>query len=253
MDGFEEPRLVPIARMIRDKEWYPRARLDADRVAGYAADYRERGPAALPPVKAGLIPGIDGLWLVNGWHRTAAAEAAGLTDIAAVSQAYPDRWAALADAVWIANRGELSLRPGEKGSSVDTFLRQFPQASDRKLASELGVSHVYVWKRRQQLDQRARPPDPLREHARSLLKAWWKLCAGQPPDAGAASESAFRPVIEALALAAARVYGADTGVWLERLEEAIHEGRRLAAASDPAAVKASTRGDREEPLGVLTS
>jgi len=244
MDDHEEPRLALIARIVRDTEWYPRAKLDAERVEVYAADYRERGPEALPPIQVGLIPGIDGLWLVNGWHRTAAAEAAGLTELMTAARAYPDRWAALADAVWIANRGELSLRPGEKGRSVDTFLRQFPETSDRKLASELGVSHVYVWKRRQQLDQTVRVPDALREQARALLRAWAKLGAGQAPGA-ATAESGLPPVIEALALAAARIYASEADVWLERLEAALRQGRqRLAAPGAGARTAGPSSGSR---------
>ena len=69
-----ETKTLAIAAIRRDGGTQPRAALDEAIVADYAADMR--GGAPFPP-GAVMYDGTD-YWLYDGFHRTAAAEAAGL-------------------------------------------------------------------------------------------------------------------------------------------------------------------------------
>lgn len=234
----EEPTEdVPLAELVREEQWYPRRRLSPDRVADYAAYYREAGPEALPPIQVGLIPEVDGFWLVDGWHRASAAEEVGLDRLPAIVHHYADRWDALADAIRIANNGSLSLTPGEKSRLVDMFLRHFPTGTDRELAHRLGVSHVYVWKRRRKLHRKPASPDPLLQQVRALWQSWTKLCADRADDSHADEEDPS-PAAEALATAAIRAHGQEAGLRLQWLEDTAHAAWQLVAAEDPPPRKA---------------
>jgi hypothetical protein len=231
-----EYRPVLLAHLVRDAEWYPRQGLSLERVADYETFYRENGPGALPPITVGLMPSAGHPWLVDGWHRVAAAERAGLERLPAVVNEYPDEWAAFADAVRLANCGPLSLRPAERGSVIDRFLEQFPEASDRELASQMGVSHVAVWKRRQKVHEEPAARDPLadqaralEEQARALARAWENACAGRLPSLGPLDGD---PSALALALREAftRRKGSEAALWLQALEAATRSARQRIAS-----------------------
>jgi hypothetical protein len=231
------PKEILLSDLIREADWYPRQQLSRERVDDYEAYYRESGPGALPPICVAILPGLASPWLVDGWHRVAAAEKANLDRLLAITQEYPDRWAAFAEAVRLANCGPLSLKPAERGRHVDAFLRQFPEASDRDLARRLGVSHVYVWKRRQKLNRNGRPEDPMLKHSRALAIAWENLnsgCLPSPPEAGQTQT----PAILSMGLAFLRLHGPEAEAWLQNLEAAARLAREWvvpnASAGPPA-------------------
>lgn len=227
-----ESRPVRLAELVREKQWYPREQLNTARAAEYEAEYRERGPDALPPIQVGVLPGVSGLPLVDGWHRAAAAQQAGLEWLPGLVRPYPDGWAVYADAIRLANGGQLKLQPGEKQRSIDAFLQQFPEMKPRPMARLLGVSHVYVWQRRQAVYPERATTDPQLQALRALLREWAKGCAGQTGEEQPWTEEGLDRVAGALAMVADGQFQGGTGLWLQRLEEAAHQAWQLWAAGE---------------------
>jgi hypothetical protein len=75
--------IIPVDRVIRDREAWPRTALDPDRVAQFADLYLEAGAEALPPIQV-LPDGEGGFVLADGWHRMEAICGLGWTELPAV-------------------------------------------------------------------------------------------------------------------------------------------------------------------------
>ena len=103
-------------------------------------DAMEAG-ATFPPIH--VIEDGDNLWLVDGFHRVAAAHKLGRKTIDALS-----RPGTLEEAQWsacAANRG-LMRTPGDKKAAIKAALRH-PRSrdlGDRAIGIHCGVSHTYV-------------------------------------------------------------------------------------------------------------
>jgi ParB-like chromosome segregation protein Spo0J len=235
------PRLLILTELVRDERWHPRQKLRPSYISELATLYRDGGPDALPPILTGHIPTVEGLLLVDGWHRAAAAEQAGLTELPAIVNDYADRWQAYAEAVRLANTGPQSLTPGEKGRNIDAFLLQFPDIGPGELAQRLGVTRQYVWKRQSRLNEEPAASDPVARDARALLKALVHLWEADPPERAPGPEEQLNALARELAAAARKCQGDEAGLWLQRLEEAAHAAWRVIAA-DPAAAAAARAG-----------
>src|SRR5688572_20288344 len=62
---------IPVHRILRYPESWPRFALDPERVSLFAALYSEHGDGALPPIE--VVPGEDDTYvLAEGWTRYAA-------------------------------------------------------------------------------------------------------------------------------------------------------------------------------------
>lgn len=229
----DSPCPVPIAEIVRDPRWYPRDRVPQQRVARCAEIYAAGGPEALPPIVLGKLPHSPERLLVHGWQRVAGAEMAGLDALPAITYSFCDGWEILAAAVRAANLLEAKdprpLTPGEKGRCVDVFLKQFPATPPTKLATRLGVTREYVWKRRLLLTEGRAAADPLGKLSRLLVKTAAELHAQhlRPPEDG--SDERRQAVIAALAQAAATRHDQEAGLWLQHLEALARDAARLLA------------------------
>jgi hypothetical protein len=128
-----------------DVKLQARCKFDGHTVIDYADAIK--GGAELPPV----IVFDDGKvkWLADGFHRVAAHKRIpGKNDIEA-----DVRKGTRADAAWYAlgaNREHgLRLSNADKQRAVKLALKARPNESSRAIAEHIGVSHVYVEKRRQ--------------------------------------------------------------------------------------------------------
>ena len=70
---------VPLARITRDPEAWPRAQLDDERVNDFLELYRESGLLALPPIA--VIERADDYLLADGWHRHEALTRLGVEEV----------------------------------------------------------------------------------------------------------------------------------------------------------------------------
>lgn len=143
---------LPIARIRRDGGTQTRAEISADKVAEYSEDMR--AGAEFPAV----VVFHDGstYWLADGFHRVAAAEAAGLAEVACeVKQG--DRRAAILYSVGANHDHGLPRSPADKRRAVETTLRLFADEGTRKSDGDIAeicrVSKRLVFDVRTQLVQ----------------------------------------------------------------------------------------------------
>jgi len=87
--------MVPLARLTRDLRLQPRAEINDAIVQEYGDDMRNGD--VFPPIR------VIGEWLVDGWHRVAAAEQIGRTELAAVVT--PGTFDEAEDFTFTVNRG----------------------------------------------------------------------------------------------------------------------------------------------------
>ena len=136
-----EPAGVPIASLTRDAELACRA---AGVNAGTVREYTEamKAGATFPPVVVFADPkGVH--WLADGFHRCAAAELAGLAEIAADVRQGSRRDALLYAASANGSHG-LRRTNADKRRAVLLVLGSFAKWSDRKVAEACGVDNKTV-------------------------------------------------------------------------------------------------------------
>ena len=79
-------KTIALASILRDAALQMRDVIDVEVIERYADEYRAEQPhlrsTALGPVRC--VTDGEVVWLVDGWHRVAAAESAGMTEIACV-------------------------------------------------------------------------------------------------------------------------------------------------------------------------
>lgn len=225
-------QLIPVNLIDCDERLWPRDRLNEERVSEFAAIYRDEGTDVLPPV---LLSGPDseGLYkLLDGWHRVAAAEEAGLENIPAELWEGSDPTLAFCEAVKRSSISSLPLSWAEKRAAVDRILELRPSLSDREIARTAGVSHPLVAKRRALANgegteddetagsQERTPPAPptAEQEAKRLLAFIGRMWEGRGLFARFSEGQAKRQMAKALAQAAAEQWGDDAPTWLERLQ-----------------------------------
>jgi hypothetical protein len=148
----EEMAVVALALggFRREASLWPRRGLNMARVREFAELYRAEGAEALPPVLVVEVAGTR--YLADGWHRCAAATAAGLTQMYAEltrAERLEDVYVA---AVATSSRNGEPLTRTEKREAVDRLLVEAPEGlSDRGIARLAGVSQPFVGRRRARL------------------------------------------------------------------------------------------------------
>jgi hypothetical protein len=137
-----DPATVPLASIKRDEALSCRARgIDARTVAEYAEAMR--AGASFPPIVVFRDAKAGHCWLADGFHRTAAAELAGLAEIAADVREGGRRDALLHAASANSAHG-LRRTNADKRHAVVLVLKSFPKWSDRKIGDACGVDHKTV-------------------------------------------------------------------------------------------------------------
>lgn len=136
-----EVRLVALASIRRDEALICRASGIKQRtVADYAVAMQ--AGAAFPPVVV-FLDEEGTYWLADGFHRTAGAELAGLTEIPADVRRGGRHEALLHAASANALHG-VRRTSKDKRRAVELVLREFPHATDRWVAERCGVDHKTV-------------------------------------------------------------------------------------------------------------
>ena len=141
-----KPKKLLIEKILTASGTQSRRQIDPQVVQEYAEDMTAGD--AFPPVTV-ISDGILN-WLVDGFHRLAAARQLGRTTIEATVKKGNHGtavWASLG-----ANR-EHGLRRtrGDKQRAVQLALEEFTEKSDRALAKQIGVSYPFVAKIRSEL------------------------------------------------------------------------------------------------------
>jgi hypothetical protein len=132
---------LPIAELRREPELQCRARGINKRTV---TDYAEamKGGATFPPVT--VFRDTKGVhWLADGFHRVAAAELAGLAEVAADVRE-GDRKAALLHAASANSEHGLRRTLADKRAAVQRLLAAYPKWSDRKIGEAAKVDHKTV-------------------------------------------------------------------------------------------------------------
>jgi hypothetical protein len=149
------PELIPLAKVRRDGATQPRAGLSEDHVADLLRALSEG--EKLPPVDV-MYDGTA-YWLYDGYHRSAAHERAGRTEIAAIVHQ-----GGQADAQWesyAANKAHgLKRTNDDKKRQVLAALRHpnAPNLSNREIARHVGVDEATIRTYRAQLETTAEIP-----------------------------------------------------------------------------------------------
>ena len=136
-----EPATVALEKLTRDPELTCRA-AGVNQVT--AAEYAEamKSGAVFPPVVV-FVDAKGAHWLADGFHRCAAAELAGLAEIAADVRQGSRKDALLHAASANASHG-LRRTNADKRRAVALVLGNFPKWSDRKIGDACGVDHKTV-------------------------------------------------------------------------------------------------------------
>lgn len=137
----ERPATVALDTLNRDPELACRA---AGVSKATAAEYAEamKAGAVFPPVVV-FVDSKGVHWLADGFHRCAAAEQAGLAEVAADVREGSKKDALLHAASANAQHG-LRRTNADKRRAVALVLAACPKWSDRKVGEVCGVSHPFV-------------------------------------------------------------------------------------------------------------
>ena len=148
---------IPIARIRRDRDVQARAGLNPATVSEYAEALQSG--ATLPPVDVFHDGEIH--WLADGFHRVAAAEQAGLTEVEADVRQGGRRDAILHACGANATHG-LRRTNADKRRAVETLLRdeEWRRWSDRRIAETCGVSNNFVGDVRRELSSNDSSDEP---------------------------------------------------------------------------------------------
>jgi hypothetical protein len=135
------PVMFPLAELTRDPELACRA---AGVNKATATEYAEamKAGASFPPVVV-FADGKGAHWLADGFHRCAASELAGLSEIAADVRQGSRKDALLYAASANSSHG-LRRTNADKRRAVLLVLGNFPKWSDRKIGEICGVDHKTV-------------------------------------------------------------------------------------------------------------
>jgi hypothetical protein len=143
---------VQLDDLVLSRDLQPRVGLDDATVADYATLYRERGMAAMDPIRA--YAGEDGRpILTRGFTRVAAARAAGLDHLPCDLYAEADDEAMLRDSL-SGNRHGLRLSNADKRRALKLYHERIPKRrwdSTRQVSTLLGCSHELVSSFRKEL------------------------------------------------------------------------------------------------------
>jgi DNA modification methylase len=135
-----------------DKRLTPRSGVDEVTVGAYANSFDQ-----LPPVTVFWIEGRDGWWLVDGWHRNAAAKLLGLADIEAI-----EHQGTFEDALEFAYDANLKhgkpLTLTERKEAARLKLRWHTERSNRWIAEDCGINDKTVGELRDKLESTAEIP-----------------------------------------------------------------------------------------------
>lgn len=136
-----DPTTIAIAELRRDPELICRA---AGVNKGAAREYAEamKAGTVFPPVV--VFTDTKGVhWLADGFHRTEAAELAGLAEIAAERRTGSRKDALLYAASANSSHG-LRRTTADKRRSIELLIGTFPKMSDRKIGEACGVDNKTV-------------------------------------------------------------------------------------------------------------
>lgn len=159
------PATVALAALNRDPELACRAAGVSKTTAVEYAEAMKAG-ALFPPVVV-FVDSKGVHWLADGFHRCAAAELAGLAEVAADVREGSRKDALLHAASANASHG-LRRTNADKRRAVLLVLSAYPKWSDRKIAEACGVDNKTVGAARRSLVPREEipqgsPPQPERE------------------------------------------------------------------------------------------
>jgi hypothetical protein len=144
-----EPVTIALADLTLDPELACRAEgVDAATVEEYAEAMK--AGAAFPAVV--VFQDGKSSWLADGWHRCAAAELAGLTELPADVRQGGRREALLHAAGANAAHGLRRTR-ADVQRAIAALLEAFPKWSDRKIAAAVGVHNETVGAVRKRLTE----------------------------------------------------------------------------------------------------
>lgn len=226
---------IEIKKIRRDGGTQSRANINNDVVAEYSERMREG--VAFPPVT--LFYDGKAYWLADGFHRVAAAEAAGLGSIAADVRQGTQRDAVLHSVGVNAAHG-LRRTNDDKRRAVEVLLRdkEWRLWSDREIARQAGVDHKTVGKLRSELVQSGEIPHTIAPAALMKLERIVQDSASytfsskisDDPDCEAARQIAIK-ALETYPVAAfnARLENGEDGT-IEGVPYRIGEGKLIDAA-----------------------
>jgi hypothetical protein len=151
------PVRVPVHRILRYPESWPRFALDPERVSLFAGLYAEHGPDALPPVE--VVPGEGNTYvLAEGWTRYAAILQLGWDEITAVMLPAPadadPKVFAFEHALASCTRSSLPLTRAERREAGKRLIQARSDLSDGEIAEALGVDRTTALRWRHELEDR---------------------------------------------------------------------------------------------------
>jgi len=226
--------VIPLSALRRDARLWPRRQLCKALVEELAEIFRHNGTVGIEPIVVVRIGRHGCYFLIDGWHRVAAAELAGITHLPVRIVDLNSEQEAYELAVRLSSRGKTPMTRAEKQTAVDRLLAAHPDWSDLAVAQLAGVSNHLVAARRRLLaeppierEQGERRPRP-DKYARSIMKAAREICARFGAEEDARLE-------DALASAAVRECGRDAARCLRRLRGLTEgaESRALPVAREP--------------------
>ena len=140
----------------------PREHLDLATIRAYTETYQEAAPGEEPFPPLDVFHVQDTYYVADGFHRLAAAREADRETLPCQVHAGSKRDAMVFACFANVRRG-LRYHHGDWGRILARLSAdpEVARRSDRQLATELGVSHVYVWKIRTRVEEEARLRDTL--------------------------------------------------------------------------------------------
>jgi hypothetical protein len=141
-----EVKQVAIARLVRDKAYQIRRKLDYATIKKYADVYKSG--KAMPPVTVALVNGM--LVLVDGWHRVAALERIGRTEVEANITPNTE-----GEALWLAAQANLEHGLTLKSYEIRLVFKAYMKAKKnitgkhrlktyREIAEDIGKPHTTI-------------------------------------------------------------------------------------------------------------
>lgn len=133
---------LKIEQIKKDKRFQPRDQLDGSHINNLKELYTDGHE--LPPVTVWLHQ--EKYFLCDGFHRTRAAELAGLKELPVTVLHFESEEEAMAFSFKANNSHGLNMNRGEKVKYLSSLLKKEPflSMSSRKAGAALGVSHMFV-------------------------------------------------------------------------------------------------------------